>query len=65
MSLLTLLLVLILIGVVLWAVTNYIPMPPAIKNLILIVGVIVAVVYCLNAFGVLGRVSHVPVPSVK
>lgn len=65
MPLLTLLLVLIVIGVVLWAVTTYIPMAPAIKNLIVIVGVIVAVIYCLNAFGILGRFSHVQVPSVK
>lgn len=52
-------------GVVLWAITTYIPMNAGIKNLIVIVGVIVAVVYVLNAFGVFSHFSGVQVPRIK
>lgn len=65
MTLLSLLLVLIVIGVVLWAVITYIPMPPAIKNIILVVGVIVAIIYVLSAFGVISGITNIKVPSVK
>lgn len=65
MPILNLFLILIIIGVVIWAITTYIPMDAGIKNLIRIVGIIIAVVICLNAFGVIGSLSHVRVPQVK
>lgn len=65
MSLISLLVVLVVIGVVIWAVTTYIPMNLQIRNLIIIVGVIVAVVYVLNAFGIIGRFVNVQVPTLK
>lgn len=65
MSLLGLLLVLIVIGVAVWAITTYIPMDPGIKNLIRIVAVVVAVIYVLNAFGVFHAMSGVNVPQIK
>lgn len=52
MSLLGLILFLVLIGVLVWAVTTYIPMDPGIKTLIRIVGIVVAIVYVLSALGV-------------
>jgi hypothetical protein len=64
MNILTLLLVLVLIGVLIWAVTTYIPMDPGIKTLIRIVGVVLAVVYVLSAFGVFHGLSSVNVPQV-
>ena len=54
-----LLLVLAVIGVIAWAVTTYIPMPQGIKTLIIIVAVVCACIYVLNAFGV-----HLPNPGV-
>lgn len=65
MPLITLFLVLIVIGVVVWAATTYIPMDGAIKTLIRIVGVIIAVVICLNAFGILSKFGGITVPSIK
>jgi len=65
MSLLSLLLTLIVIGVLLWAITTYIPMDPGIKRLIQIVGIICAVVYILVAFGVMGHIGDVRVPQVR
>lgn len=53
MSVLTLLLTLVVIGVVLWAVNTYIPMDPKIKGILNVVVVIVVVFWLLHVFGVL------------
>ena len=47
-----LLLGLALLGLGVWAITNYIPMPKAFQALILVVAVVVAIFVVLNAFGV-------------
>jgi hypothetical protein len=58
MPLLTVFLVLVVAGVLLWLVNNYIPMQRSIKNILNIVVVIVIVLWLLNVFGVLGSLSH-------
>jgi hypothetical protein len=63
MSYITLILLLALIGVVAWAVTKYIPMTPGIATLIKIVAVVLAVLLCLSAFGLLGDIN-LQVPHV-
>lgn len=65
MPYITLLIVLAIIGVIAWAVTTYIPMPPGIRNLIIIVAVVVAVIYALNAFGITLGLGNVTVPHLK
>lgn len=65
MPLINLLIILIVIGVVVWAVTTFIPIDSGIKRLIQIVGVVVAVFIVLNAFGVIGSLSGVRVPTIK
>lgn len=52
MSLLSILIVLIVAGVLLWLVNNYIPMDHKIKNILNAVVVIVVVVWLLKVFGV-------------
>lgn len=59
MSIFLLLLVLAVIGVGAWALTTYLPMPPAVKNVIVIVAVIACILIALHAFGI-----GVPNPSV-
>jgi hypothetical protein len=51
MPLLTVLIVLIVAGVLLWLVNNYIPMDRKIKNIFNIVVVIVLIVWLLKVFG--------------
>jgi hypothetical protein len=51
MSLLTIFLVLIVAGVLLWLVNTYIPMDGKIKKIFNIVVVIIVVVWLLKAFG--------------
>ncbi len=53
MSLLTVCLVIVVAGVLLWLVTTYVPMQPAIKRVLVAVVVIALVLFVLRAFGVL------------
>jgi hypothetical protein len=59
MPILTVVIVLVVAGVILWLVNNYIPMQRTIKNLLNIVVVIALVIWLLNAFGVLGSLQHI------
>jgi preprotein translocase subunit SecE len=53
MPLLTILVVLIVVGVILWLVNTYIPMDRKIKSILNIIVVIVVVAWLLQAFGIL------------
>jgi len=57
MSLITVVLVLIAVGVVLYLINNYIPMDHKIKTIVNIVVVIVVVVWLLQAFGIIGGIG--------
>ncbi|RPH75283.1 MAG: hypothetical protein EHM88_21450 [Candidatus Rokuibacteriota bacterium] len=59
MSLIGLVLTLVIVGVLLWLLNNYVPMDSKIKTIINIVVVIVVVVWLLQAFGVLGSLRDV------
>lgn len=60
MGILTLLLMLALLGLVTWAIVSFIPMPAGIQKVIIIVAVIAAVLYALNAFGI-----SIPNPRIR
>jgi len=62
-SLISLVVTLIVVGVLLWAVNTYIPMDPTIKKILNIVIVIAVVLWLLAAFGVLGHMSSVRVSA--
>lgn len=53
MPLIQLIIVLVIVGVILWLVNNYIPMDAAIKKILNIVVVIVVILWLLRVFGVL------------
>jgi hypothetical protein len=57
MSLLTVLLVLIIAGVLLWLVNTYIPMDRTIKTILNVVVVIIVIVWLLKAFGLFHYLS--------
>jgi len=61
MSLISLAIVLIVVGVLLWLVNRYIPMDSKIKNILNIVVVIVVVIWLLQVFGVLGSLGVIHV----
>jgi hypothetical protein len=53
MSLITLVIVLVVVGVVLWLINSYIPMQSTIKKILNVVVVIVVILWLLSAFGVI------------
>ncbi len=55
MSLISLLVVLIAVGVILWLINTYIPMDAKIKKILNVVVVIVVILWLLQAFGILGN----------
>ncbi len=59
MPLVTLVIVLIVVGVLLWLVNTYIPMDGKIKSILNAVVVIGVVLWLLNVFGVLGNISSI------
>ncbi|HJT43162.1 MAG TPA: Thivi_2564 family membrane protein [Rhizomicrobium sp.] len=61
MPLLTIVIVLIVVGVLLWLVNTYIPMDGKIKSILNAVVVIAVVIWLLQAFGVLGSLNSVRV----
>jgi hypothetical protein len=64
MSLISLAVTLIVIGVLLWLVNTYIPMDGKIKNILNGVVVICVVVWLLFAFGILNHSGDIRVPRV-
>jgi hypothetical protein len=59
MSLIGLILTLVVVGVLLWLLNNYVPMDSKIKSILNVVVVIVVVVWLLQAFGILGSLRDV------
>lgn len=57
MSILTVIIVLIVVGLILWLINAYVPMDGKIKNILNIVVVIFVIIWLLKAFGVLGALS--------
>lgn len=65
MSLISVVLTLIVVGVLLWLINTYIPMQATIKKLLNIVVVIVVVLWLLYAFGVLDQSGEISMPEVN
>ena len=59
MPLISLVIVLIVVGVLLWLVNTYIPMDQKIKTIINVVVVIAVILWLLNVFGVLGSMENI------
>ncbi len=59
MSLATVVMVLIVVGVLLWLVNRFIPMDSKIKSILNAVVVICVVIWLLQAFGVLGSLRNI------
>jgi hypothetical protein len=59
MSLVTIIVSLIVVGILLWLVNTYIPMDGKIKKILNIVVVVVVVLWLLNVFGVLDHVRNI------
>jgi hypothetical protein len=63
MSLITIVLVLIVIGILLGLINRYIPMASSIKTILNVVVIIAVILWLLQVFGVLGNISSITVPK--
>ena len=61
MPLIHVVVVLVVVGVILWLVNNYIPMAGSIKSILNAVVVIVVVLWLLSVFGLIGELSKIRV----
>ena len=59
MSLIGLVVTLVVVGVLLWLLNNYVPMDGKIKTIINVVVVIAVVIWVLQAFGFLGSLQNI------
>ena len=53
MSIINVIIVLVVVGLILWLINNYIPMDRKIKSILNIVVVIAVIIWLLKAFGLL------------
>ena len=65
MSLISLIVTLIVVGMLLWLVNSYIPMDAKIKQILNVVVVICVVLWLLSAFGVIGHAGDIRVPQLR
>ena len=65
MPLINVVVTLIVVGVLLWLVNNYIPMDGKIKQILNIVVVICVVIWLLYAFGIINHTGDIKVPRVQ
>ena len=61
MPLINVVIALIVVGVILWLINNYLPMDGKIKSILNGVVVVVVILWLVQVFGVLGAISGVKV----
>lgn len=58
MSLITIVIVLIVVGFLLWLINTYIPMAGSIKTILNVVVIIAVILWLLSAFGIISGLPH-------
>jgi low temperature requirement protein LtrA len=61
MPLVTVVMYLVIVGVVLWLINNYVPMDGKIRQIVNAVVVVAVVVWLLQVFGVMGPLTRIRV----
>ncbi|MFW6327398.1 MAG: Thivi_2564 family membrane protein [Bacteroidota bacterium] len=61
MSILTIILVILVVGVLLWLVNSFIPMQRTIKGILNAVVIIILVIWLLKVFGVLDSLQNIQI----
>lgn len=65
MSLLTLVVALVAVGIILYCINQFVPMDAKIKMILNVVVILVLVVWLLQAFGVIDAFNNVRVPRAR
>jgi uncharacterized membrane protein YwzB len=64
-SIITLLVTLIVIGVIMWLINSFIPMQGTIKRILNAIVVICVVIWLLQVFGLIGTIRNFQVPQLR
>ena len=64
MGLLEFIILCLVVGLVVWLVNTYTPIPQQIKTLILVVAILVLVLVLLRAMGIFGA-ADIPIPRLR
>ena len=59
MPLLNLIVVLVVVGLALWAINSYIPMQATMKQILNVVVIIAVIIWLLSVFGVIGNINAI------
>ena len=59
MPIIQLIIVLVVVGVVLWAINSFIPMQSTIKGILNLVVIIAVIIWLLSVFGLIGNISNI------
>jgi hypothetical protein len=54
MSLIMVVIWIALLGLAVWALTSYVPMPPVFRTIIIVVAALVVILWLIQLFGVMG-----------
>jgi hypothetical protein len=65
MTLASIVVVLVVIGLLMWLINTYIPMAAGISSLLNVVAFIVVAVWVLQGFGLVGNIPGVHMPSLR
>ncbi len=65
MTLVSIVLVLVVVGLLMWLINTYIPMAAGIKSVLNIVVFLVVVVWLLQGFGLVGNIPGVHIPALR
>ncbi|MGH7914128.1 MAG: Thivi_2564 family membrane protein [Candidatus Binataceae bacterium] len=65
MTLVSIVIVLVVVGLLMWLINTYIPMAAGIKSVLNIVVFIVVVIWLLQGFGLIGNIPGVHIPPLR
>jgi len=59
MPIIQLVIILVVVGVILWVINNYIPMQSTIKKILNVVVIVGVIIWLLSVFGFIGDISKI------
>jgi len=59
MPIIQLVIILVVVGVILWAINSYIPMQSTIKKILNVVVIVGVIIWLLSVFGFIGDISKI------
>lgn len=65
MTLVSIVVVLVVVGLVMWLINTYIPMAAAIQSVLNVVVFIVVAIWLLQGFGIIGNIPGVHIPALR